>query len=1161
MHETTLTTIIGNATSTYAGETSTVSATNAKSTILQTEGANITLGLSNTESSLTSRVTISGNATTENGSISETPSTEITNVTNKITTLSLGNKTVTEGIKVPEVNGSSTSSWTKMHETTLSGFTSTGITLSPTVSVNVTETSGISSKGKSSQTTYTVYETTTGSSSTETIDASSTVTKVTILPGSSEKLTDEVTTLSVPSTNQTTRATVITSTVVSSVSTGSTDESRKPTSSPTDEGGMTNSTEASGSSAMHVTNGTTTSSNGNKNITEEISRTSRGVLSTREMTSATGHGITNNTITSSTGLTSPFPVTTDDLTTDEIKATTEDVLSTKPDEVTTEITRKITTTSEKPLNLTTAGNPLQSTEKGSTIDVQTTLIRTSSPSTTIAFEITVKVSNITSHSADIRWTTSMFGYTLVFLIAHDGKILTKVQAKCNELKVNVTRLEPYTRYNIVIRLMDSNHSLRDLKFNGAHDFMTSVYVPSAPTSVRFECLNSTSGLATWNPPKTPNGIIELYNLTLTGIKDGYPDHILRVKTSLCSEEGGSRIGRKRIVCSYNVDNVLRPSYEYRLKVKAKTLSVPKWGPQSVSSPGCVTESAIPPFPKKTLSIVEHHTHRPDVKSQVSFQFPEDVFSSVNGEITSYAVILASKGFMSPPSNGSLTGYNCLESWNDVYLKSGKNREPIFEYQASPPLWCPMKGSFDPLKCILYKSPQTSAHIQCIIGWQRNCTTRKTAKNTYCNGPLRDDTEYSMKLRGFTSSGYADSPLLEFKTDPVPDEDGIDKDSLSAGIIAGIIIPIVTLIACAAVFVSYKRKRFPFSEKAVDAPSMISSNQHDVNMMEMKPKPQESSFDGAVSYKDFALHVRRLLADSALLFSQEYNTLKEMSPQKSVNDAKLEENRRKNRWINILPYDCSRVKLLPIADEAGSDYINASYIPGYHSPREYIATQGPLQNTVDDFWRLVWEQDVSVIVMVTQCVERGKKKCETYWPETREPRHYGDIRITMTSESILSSFCIRVFLLQLGKHDRVVKQLHFTRWPDFGCPEDTGSLLNFVQTVRTHTPHVAGGPILVHCSAGVGRTGTFITVDTWLHHIDDQSKSASTHRRCIDIFNTVFRMRHHRLNMVQTEDQYIYIHECIRDYLQESCQNTNSLEAGSYEIYENLAMVKDDIARV
>lgn len=297
---------------------------------------------------------------------------------------------------------------------------------------------------------------------------------------------------------------------------------------------------------------------------------------------------------------------------------------------------------------------------------------------------------------------------------------------------------------------------------------------------------------------------------------------------------------------------------------------------------------------------------------------------------------------------------------------------------------------------------------------------------------------------------------------------------------------------------------------------------------------------------FESHYTKLQADSNYLLSEEYEDLKEVGRNQPLDTALLPENRGKNRYNNILPYDSTRVKLSYVDDDPCSDYINASYIPGNNFRREYIATQGPLPGTKDDFWKMAWEQNVHNIVMVTQCVEKGRVKCDHYWPFDQDPLYYGDLIVQMLSESVLPEWTIREFKIcseeQLS-YSRVVRQFHYTVWPDHGVPETTQSLIQFVRTVRDYINRTPGsGATVVHCSAGVGRTGTFITLDRVLQQLDTKDT--------VDLYGAVFDLRLHRSHMVQTECQYAYLHQCVRDVLR-ARKLRSEQENPLYPIYENV----------
>uniref|UniRef100_A0A674BTB0 protein-tyrosine-phosphatase n=1 Tax=Salmo trutta TaxID=8032 RepID=A0A674BTB0_SALTR len=274
-------------------------------------------------------------------------------------------------------------------------------------------------------------------------------------------------------------------------------------------------------------------------------------------------------------------------------------------------------------------------------------------------------------------------------------------------------------------------------------------------------------------------------------------------------------------------------------------------------------------------------------------------------------------------------------------------------------------------------------------------------------------------------------------------------------------------------------------------------------------------------------------------------LKDVGRNQPLDAARLPENRGKNRYNNILPYDSTRVKLSYLEDDPCSDFINASYIPGNNFRREYIATQGPLPGTKDDFWRMVWEHNVYNIVMVTQCVEKGRVKCDHYWPADREPLYYGDLVVQMLSESVLAEWTIREFKISSEgrpSFPRVVRHFHYTVWPDHGVPETTQSLIEFVRTVRDYIDRAPStGATVVHCSAGVGRTGTFMVLDRVLQQLD----SIGT----VDVYGCVFDLRLHRSHMVQTEYQYSFLHQCVRDVLR-ARKLRSEQENPLYPIYEN-----------
>uniref|UniRef100_A0A8K9XTY4 protein-tyrosine-phosphatase n=1 Tax=Oncorhynchus mykiss TaxID=8022 RepID=A0A8K9XTY4_ONCMY len=283
-----------------------------------------------------------------------------------------------------------------------------------------------------------------------------------------------------------------------------------------------------------------------------------------------------------------------------------------------------------------------------------------------------------------------------------------------------------------------------------------------------------------------------------------------------------------------------------------------------------------------------------------------------------------------------------------------------------------------------------------------------------------------------------------------------------------------------------------------------------------PPYQTGQLHPAIRVADLLQHITQMKCAEGYGFKEEYESFFE-GQSAPWDSAKKDENRMKNRYGNIIAYDHSRVRLQAIEGEQSSDYINANYVDGYHRPNHYIATQGPMQETVYDFWRMVWHENTATIVMVTNLVEVGRVKCCKYWPDDTEI--YRDMKVTLIETQLLSEYVIRTFAVEKrGAHEiREIRQFHFTGWPDHGVPYHATGLLGFVRRVKSKTPANAG-PMVVHCSAGAGRTGCFIVIDIMLDMAEREG--------VVDIYNCVRELRSRRVNMVQTEEQYVFIHDAI-----------------------------------
>ncbi|XP_058556976.1 receptor-type tyrosine-protein phosphatase C isoform X2 [Neofelis nebulosa] len=272
--------------------------------------------------------------------------------------------------------------------------------------------------------------------------------------------------------------------------------------------------------------------------------------------------------------------------------------------------------------------------------------------------------------------------------------------------------------------------------------------------------------------------------------------------------------------------------------------------------------------------------------------------------------------------------------------------------------------------------------------------------------------------------------------------------------------------------------------------------------------------------------KRKIADEGRLFLAEFQSIPRVFSKFSIKDARKPFNQNKNRYVDILPYDYNRVELSDINGDAGSNYINASYIDGFKEPRKYIAAQGPRDETVDDFWRMIWEQKATVIVMVTRCEEGNRNKCAEYWPSMEEgTRTFGDVVVKITEYKRCPDYIIQKLNITNKKEKatgREVTHIQFTSWPDHGVPEDPHLLLKLRRRVNAFS-NFFSGPIVVHCSAGVGRTGTYIGIDAMLEGLEAENK--------VDVYGYVVKLRRQRCLMVQVEAQYILIHQALVEYNQ------------------------------
>uniref|UniRef100_A0A8D0GBC8 Receptor-type tyrosine-protein phosphatase eta n=1 Tax=Sphenodon punctatus TaxID=8508 RepID=A0A8D0GBC8_SPHPU len=479
-------------------------------------------------------------------------------------------------------------------------------------------------------------------------------------------------------------------------------------------------------------------------------------------------------------------------------------------------------------------------------------------------------------------------------------------------------------------------------------------------------------------------------------------------------------------------------------------------------------------------------------SHNSLQVQFNEFQSTNGPLEAYAVIITTDS-----GGGAKPSKDCLFTYDDFRKKTTKTYVTF-------------------VKKVGQKRVSSSSPEEIVVG-------DGDVTYGYYNGKLDPLGSYRVCVAGFTNIVFSNNntgPIAEDRSYvaythysmlvSLPQDPGVITGAVVGCLLAAIVI------AAVVGFIFWKRRRSKL-----------------------------------VKVENFETYFKKQQADSNCGFAEEYEELRSVGVNQPKFAAELPENKGKNRYNNVLPYDISRVKLL-IQDHPSEDYINANYMPGYNSRREFIAAQGPLPNTMEDFWRMIWEKDICGVVMLTKCVEQGRTKCEEYWP-SKHSKRYGDIIVAMTSEIVLPEWTIRDFSVEKSNstESHAVRQFHFTAWPDHGVPETTDLLSNFRYLVHEYMKQNPPTSLLVHCSAGVGRTGTFISIDRLIHQMEMENM--------VDVYGVVYDLRMHRPLMVQTEDQYIFLNQCVLDIIRSQkdkqsdliYQNTNAMA-----IYENFTPSPD-----
>ncbi|CAM9994968.1 unnamed protein product [Bubo scandiacus] len=706
-----------------------------------------------------------------------------------------------------------------------------------------------------------------------------------------------------------------------------------------------------------------------------------------------------------------------------------------------------------------------------------TVLATSPHSINISWSEPVIITGPTCYLIDIT-SVDNDNYKAQFLKTNDeGKVL------------EISDLKAFTRYSVVIIAFtgDINAALLEGKASSPVIVSTFEAVPEdPPNNITFQKIPDevTKFQVTFVPPSEPNGNIQVYQAVVYTEDDpaAIQIHNLSVidKTdqSVTAVIEGLKGGHTYNVSVYAINGAgAGPKIQLKITMDIKEPPRPKKKPAPVYD----TNGAL---------LVTATT--------ITIRMPICYYSDDHGPIKKIQVLVVEAGAQ---HDGNVT------KWYDAYF----NR---------PRLYFTNEGFPNP-PCIEGKEDLSGKEEIYVIGADTTCMI-PGSQDKICNGPLKPRKQYLFKFRATNVKGqFTDSDY----SDPVKTlGEGLSGRSVEVILAVTLcMLSVVLLVAAVYAFARIRQKQkeggtySPRDAEIIDTKFKLDQL---ITVADLELKDER--FTRPISKKSFLQHVEELCTNNNLKFQEEFSELPKLLEDLASTDADLPWNRSKNRFPNIKPYNNNRVKLMPDAGIPGSDYINASYVSGYLCPNEFIATQGPLPGTVGDFWRMVWETRAKTLVMLTQCFEKGRIRCHQYWPEDNKPvTVFGDIVITKLMEDIQIDWTIRDLKIERHGDCMMVRQCNFTSWPEHGVPETTAPIIHFVKLIRASRAH-DNTPMVVHCSAGVGRTGVYIALDHLTQHVNDHD--------FVDIYGLVAELRSERMCMVQNLAQYIFLHQCVLDLL-------------------------------
>uniref|UniRef100_A0A3B3HQ50 Protein tyrosine phosphatase receptor type Q n=1 Tax=Oryzias latipes TaxID=8090 RepID=A0A3B3HQ50_ORYLA len=749
----------------------------------------------------------------------------------------------------------------------------------------------------------------------------------------------------------------------------------------------------------------------------------------------------------------------------------------------------------------------------------------------------------TSTSLHITWEEpAVLSGPTSYLVQVDGpSVNISIVRSQEEVKtVVVTNLTAFTRYNVTLIAFTGSleHAKRDGKAIGPITHQTLEAEPNDPpknvnvTAIPEEVKSVT---VSFSPPEEPNGIITDY-VALVYEKEKLIKNIsLRI------------IQTENNTLTADVEG-LKGGHNYSIQISAKNGA--GWSPLSqhfqittgIKAPSKPTQTPQAMLGNGGVAMVTHKT--------ITVRKPACFYSDDNGPIAKIQVIVAESGVRDQEN---------ITNWRSAfYLRpapyltdEGFYNPPCSSVKKTAAVNTHFRGgqpeSGDGSSLVRFNQTTEEGYV---IGGNNACLEQNNTDH-FCNGPLKPNTVYVFKFRATNIRGqYTDSVYSEHVRTASADGLLTREEQIILGVLLSFFLALFfIIIICVSVKLhQHKKEGGTYSPREAEIIETKCKLDQLIAVADMELKQEK--LNRLLSYrkslkpvnkKSFLQHVEDLCANDNSKFQEEFAELPKLLQDLATTDADLPWNKSKNRFPNIKPYNNNRVKLLSEPGTAGSDFINASFVSGYLCPNEFIATQGPLPGTVADFWRMIWETGTRSIAMLTQCYEKGRIRCHKYWPEDNKPMTvFSDILISKVSEEAFPDWTIRTLKVEKHGHYILVKHFNYTSWPEHGVPESCSTFIKFVKAIRSHRHD--NSTIAVHCSAGVGRTGVFIALDHLIQHVRDHE--------FVDIYGLVAELRSERMCMVQNLAQYIFLHQCTLELLNNK-GNSQSIWFVSYSALEKM----------